>query len=119
MKLIETISEWQSTGVTRLTVLTENGEGKIQVDMLNRDNKEYGRTALIWDLFVHPDHRRKGIAKKLMQYALKRAKEYGFTTATLEWTLRDTPREIAWWYADLGFDDKEFSNSYALMVKEL
>lgn len=119
MQLIESISQWQSTGVTRLTILTEHGEGKIQVDLLNRDNKDYGRTAYIWDLYVQEDHRRKGIAKQLMQRALELAKQYGFTTATLEWSLRDSKREIAWWYASLGFDEREFSDRYALMVKQL
>lgn len=47
------------------------------------------------------------------------AKDFGFETAILEWELADSPREIAWWYVSLGFDDKEFSNTYLLMVKEL
>lgn len=119
MKIVETRSEWRSSGTTRLTIIANDGEGKIQVDLLNRDNKEYGRTAYIWDLYVKEDCRRKGIAKELMQYALKRAKEFGFTSATLEWVLEDTPREIAYWYASLGFDDKEFSDTYSLMVKQL
>lgn len=118
-KIIESISEWTSTNVTRLTIVTDGGEGKVQVDLLNYDNEDYGRTAFVWDLFVRPEHRRKGIAKELMQYALKRAKEHGFNTATLEWELEDTPRHIAWWYGSLGFDEKEFSDSYALMVKQL
>lgn len=119
MKIIEAKSEWQSNGVTRLTIVTDGGEGKIQVDLLNRDNKDYGRTAYIWDLYVQEEHQRKGIAKELMQYALKRAKEFGFATATIEWDLEDSKRDIAWWYASLGFDEKEFSDRYALMVKQL
>ena len=119
-KIIESISEWTSTNVTRLTIVTDGGEGKVQVDLPNDKENRFGeRTALIWDLYVHPDYRRRGIAKELMQYALKRAKEHGFNTATLEWELEDTPRHIAWWYGSLGFDEKEFSDSYALMVKQL
>ena len=118
MQLIESISQWQDDSITRITVLTIDGKAKIQIDLL-KDHDRFGTTAFIWDLFVYPEQRRKGIAKQLMQYALQRAKDYGFTTATLEWNLKDTPREIAWWYADLGFDDKEFSNVYALMVKQL
>ena len=118
MKLIEAISKWTSGDLTRLTVVSEDGIAKIQIDLLTK-HKHFGTTAFIWDLYVHPDHRRKGIAKELMQYALRRAKEHGHTTATLEWNLKDTPREVAWWYADMGFDEKEFSNTYALMVKQL
>lgn len=119
LKMIESTSEWLSTGITRHTILTEHGEGKIQVDLLNRDDSKYGRTAFVWDLYVHPDYRRKGIAKQLMQRALEVAKEQGFATATLVWTLLDSKREIARWYASLGFVEKELSHTYALMVKNI
>lgn len=119
MKLIESTSYWRSTEVTRLTIVTENGEGKIQVDLLNGDNREYGRTAYIWDLYVKEESRRKGIAGQLMDYALNRAREFGFKTATLDWELADTPREIACWYSRIGFEEKEFGNTSARMVKIL
>lgn len=115
--MIEVTSTWKSTNVTRLTIMTDGGEGKVQVDFV--DNDEYGHTAYIWDLWVKPEHRRKGIAIQLMEYALQRARDYGYKTATLEWVLDDTPREIAHWYARLGFDEQEFSDTYALMVKQL
>lgn len=119
MKLIETISEWNSSGTTRLTIVTDGGEAKIQVDLLYRDNEEYGCTAYIWDLYVQEEHRRNGIGKDLMRYALQRAKDFGFSTATLEWDMEDSTREVARWYARLGFEEKEFGDSYALMVKQL
>lgn len=118
MRFIESISEWVGSGITRLTILTEHGEGKIQVDLLENDSS-YGHTAFIWDLYVREDCRGRGIAKQLMGYALQRAKDYGYTTATLEWELKDTIREIAWWYSRLGFEDKEFGNGCSLMVKDL
>jgi len=119
LTLIESISTWQSTGVTRITIVTPGGEGKIQVDLLSRDDTKFGRTAVIWDLYVSEEHRRKGIARQLMQHAIQRAKDFGFATATLEWNLVDSKREIAWWYTSLGFDEKEFGNTYALMIKNL
>lgn len=115
--MIEVTSTWKSTNVTRLTIMTDGGEGKVQVDFV--DNDEYGYTAYVWDLWVKPEHRRKGIASQLMEYALQRARDYGYKTATLEWVLDDTPREIAHWYSRLGFDEQEFSDTYALMVKQL
>lgn len=118
MKLIESKSQWKSTNCTRLTIVTENGEGKIQVDLLE-SHEEYGNTAFIWDLYVQPEFRRKGVAKKLMSYALLRAHHYGKPTATLEWTGEDTDRSICEWYRSIGFYDKEFSQDYSLMIKEL
>lgn len=117
--LIEAKSTWPSIGLTRVTIVTSGGEGKIQVDLLSEDNTKFGQTAFLWDLYVSPEHQRKGIAKLLMQRALEIAKEQGFNTATLQWNLQDSKREIAWWYASLGFEEKEFSNTYALMVKNL
>ena len=118
MHLIELQSSWVSTATTRLTIVCDGGEGKIQVDLIYK-SELYGRTAYIWDLYIHPDHRRKGIARQLMQQALHRARDFGFETATLEWVLQDTPRHIAQWYARLGFEEREFSDEYALMVKKL
>lgn len=59
LTLIDSISSWQSTGVTRITIVTPGGEGKIQVDLLSRDDTRFGQTALIWDLYVSEEHRRK------------------------------------------------------------
>ena len=119
IQFVEATSEWKSTGVRRLTILTANGEGKVQVDLINHEDGTFGRTALIWDLYVAEEYRRKGVARQLMQYALQRAKEYGFTTATLEWDVRDSIREIAWWYESLGFEEKAIGNGYSLMVKNI
>lgn len=118
-KIIESISVWKTNGLTRLTLVTTDGIGKVQIDLCHRDDSRFGRTAFIWDLYVQEKYRRQGIAKLLMNHAIKRAKNFGFTSATLEWELGNTPREIAWWYASLGFKEKEFSNNYALMVKQL
>lgn len=118
MKLIESISQWKSSNCTRLTIVTEHGEGKVQVDLLT-DHERFGTTAFIWDLYVQPDQRRKGIAKQLMQQALKRSADFGYITATLEYDETDTQRYIWYWYRGFGFEEIEFSNNYSLMVKEL
>ena len=108
-----------STGVTCITIVTPGGEEKIQVDLLSHEDSKFGQTALIWDLFVLPAFRRREIAKQLVHRAIAVAKLHGFATATLEWNLRDSKQEISWWYARIGFDEKEFGNTYALMVKNL
>ena len=117
IKKTECISKWASTKVTRLTVIANDGDGKIQVDLLE-DHEEYGKTAFIWDLFVKPECRRKGLAKELMNYALQRARDFGYNTATLEWAKTDSTLETLAWYSRLGFTETEFSNTYSLMVKQ-
>lgn len=116
--MIEVISKWKSTDVTRLTIVEYFGRGKVQVDLLNNDER-YGHVAYIWDLYVKEEYRRQGIARDLMDEALKRAKDFGYDTAILEWDMRDTPIEIEKWYESLGFEVSEFSNGYALMKKRL
>lgn len=118
MKLIEAISLWNSTDCLRLTIVDEKGRGKVQVDLLN-NYKDYGDCAYIWDLYVQKEYRRQGLARELMQYAIQRAKDFGYTTILLEWDERDTPIEIADWYRSIGFEDKEFSKGYSLMIKKL
>ena len=80
---------------------------------------EHEGEALVWNLYVDEDHRRKGLAQRLLTEAHKTAKHLGAKTAVLEWSLRESPRWVAFWYARQGYDEKEFSNVYALMKKEL
>lgn len=117
--MIEVKSHWRSSSITRLTIVTKDGAGKVQVDLINYDNLKFGRTALIWDLYVREDSRRQGVAKRLMQYAIERSKECGFETASLEWNLLDTPKEIKGWYEKLGFVARAIDGKDVLMVKKL
>ena len=76
---------------------------------------EHEGEALVWNLYVDEPERRKGLARRLMDEARKTAKHLGAKTCVLEWSLEESPRWVAWWYARLGYDEKEFSNTYALM----
>ena len=75
--------------------------------------------ALVWNLYIDEAHRRKGLARRLMDEARNTAKHLGAKTCVLEWSLTESPRWVAWWYARLGYDEKEFSNIYALMKLEI
>lgn len=118
MRLVEATSQWNSTKCTRLTIVDEKGRCKVQVDLL-KDYKHYGDCAYIWDLYVQEEYRRQGLAKKLMQKAIQRAKDFGYNKIFLEWDLRDTPIEIAKWYLSMGFIEERIGNGYALMVNTL
>ena len=50
-----------------------------------------------------------------MNKARMTAKCRGAHTCVLEWSLDESPRWVAWWYARLGYDEKDFSDTYALM----
>lgn len=89
------------------------------VELAVYKNGEHEGEALVWNLYVDEVHRRKGLARELMDEAHKTAKHLGAKATALEWSLRESPRWVAWWYAKLGYDEKEFSNTYALMKLEL
>jgi len=56
-----------------------------------------GRAGMIWNLGVHPDHQRRGLASELLRQAAGLARERGI--ARLEAWTRDDPKELAWYEA--------------------
>ena len=80
---------------------------------------EHEGEALVWNLYVNEEHRRKGLARKLMDEAHKTAKHLGAKVTALEWSLKESPYWVVEWYSRLGYDEKEFGNGYALMKRPL
>lgn len=80
---------------------------------------EHEGEALVWNLYVDEDHRRKGLARKLMDEAHKTAKHLGAKVTALEWSLKESPYWVIEWYSRLGYDEKEFGNGCALMKRPL
>jgi GNAT superfamily N-acetyltransferase len=78
---------------------------------------EHEGEALVWNLYVDEDHRRKGLARELMDEAHKTSKHLGAKVTTLEWSLKDSPYWVFDWYTRLGYDEKEIGNGYALMKR--
>jgi len=89
------------------------------VELAVYKNGEHQDEALVWNLYVDEPHRRKGLARKLLNEAHKTAKHLGAKTAVLEWSLRESPYWVIEWYSRQGYDEKEFGNGCALMKKEL
>lgn len=82
--------------------------------------EDFGGTAFIYALWVEPQARRKGEAKKLLERAEDIAREAGHKAVRLEW--HDyTPKEILYWYMRNGYDDKAFDGmgKYVLLEKIL
>ena len=120
---IETyITEWKDKDNVIISVRKHDCETSEQVGVVELavyKNGEHAGEALVWNLHVDEHHRRKGFARQLMEEARKTAKHLGAHTCVLEWSLDESPRWVAWWYARLGYDEKEFSNTYALMKLEI
>ena len=80
---------------------------------------EHEGEALVWNLYVNEDHRRKGLARKLMDEAHQTARHLGAKITVLEWSLKESPYWVFDWYTRLGYDEKEIGNGYALMKRPL
>lgn len=61
-----------------------------------------GKTGVILNVYTHPDYRRKGIAKKLMNMAMEDGKEQNLSYLDLEATSDGEPL-----YASIGFTKKK------------
>ena len=89
------------------------------VELAVYKNGEHEGEALVWNLYVDEDHRRKGLARELMDEAHKTAKHLGAKVTALEWSLKESPYWVIEWYTRLGYDEKEIGNGYALMKQPL
>ena len=120
---IETyITEWKDKDNVIISVRKDEGDTSEQVGVVELAVYKHGEhkgEALVWNLYINEDYRRKGLARRLMDEAHKTAKHLGAKTCVLEWSLDESPRWAAWWYARLGYDEKEFSDVYALMKLQL
>jgi ribosomal protein S18 acetylase RimI-like enzyme len=72
------------------------------------------RTWLLNDLFVHPDHRRAGVARALMLRAIEHCRETG--RAGLELATADDNVQAQALYEDLGFVRERGYRHYALTI---
>ena len=80
---------------------------------------EHEGEALVWNLYVDKEYRRKGLARRLMDEARKWAKHLGAHTCALEWSLRESPNWVFDWYCRLGYDEKEFGPGCSLMKLDI
>ena len=101
----------------RYVIMHEHGT--VQLKLYPDYQEQIYSTAYLYALWVDEDHRREHIATLLLDKAEELAKADGHKSIALEWSLEEAPREIAWWYARRGYDEKEFGNTCALMVKDL
>ena len=89
------------------------------VELAVYKNGEHEDEALVWNLYIDEPHRRKGLARRLMDEAREAAKHLGAHTCVLEWSLEESPHWVFDWYTRLGYDEKELGPGCSLMKMEI
>lgn len=99
--------EWHD--FNRLMYVTH--KGSVQADLFRKPAKFGGwkakGTAFIYALWVNEEHRRRGIAGKLLDFIETAIKRKGHKSVFLEWASKDTPVEILEWYKRRGYCECE------------
>ena len=116
------ITEWKDKDNVIISLWHYDYDSSEQVGVVELAVYKHGEhegEALVWNLYVNEDHRRKGLARKLMDEAHKTAKHLGVKVTALEWSLKESPYWVIEWYTRLGYDEKEFGPGNALMKRPL
>jgi GNAT superfamily N-acetyltransferase len=116
------ITEWKDKDNVIISLYKDGYSVSEQVGVVELAVYKHGEhegEALVWNLYVDEDHRRKGLARTLMDEAHKTAKHLGAKVTTLEWSLKESPYWVIDWYRRLGYDEKEFGPGNALMKRLL
>lgn len=100
--------------------LIADEHGAVQLE-LYAEKQNFSGTCWLWDLFVLPEHRRQGHAKRLLRRAEEIAKAEGHESVTLEWEAVNSGEYLLDFYLRNGYDEKEFSGNgdYYLLEKKL
>ena len=102
----------------RILITDEENHGSVQISIPLCDSDIYGKAdALIYALFVDDTHRRKGVAKSLLQFAEQQAKLNGVKIIGLHFIKEESNRFVLDWYLRSGY--KPFDKESNLLIKEL
>lgn len=97
------------------TIILEGGKGMVQVSKAN-DEEE----AIIHNLSVIPEERRKGLGKRLMEEAETLITQQGFQTIRLD--VESGNENLIRWYEKLGYTNVgclDLEDSYNTMMKNV
>ncbi len=103
----------------RFLITTEGASAHLEI--YDQPEGEYKVQAYFGALWVEPEYRRKGLARKLLHKAEEIARAEGMEFVFLEWRKACTLREIARWYEREGYNDIAFDGmaTYVLYRKNL
>ena len=116
------ITEWKDKDNVIISLYNDEPDICEQVGVVELAVYKHGEhegEALVWNLYVDEEHRRKGLAKMLMNKAHMTAKHLGAKVTVLEWSLKESPYWVIEWYTRLGYDEKEIGNGCVLMKRIL
>lgn len=103
---------------TRILITDERNHGSIQISIPLYVSDIFGKAdALIYALFVDKTHRRRGVAKQLLQLAEQQAKLSGVKVIGLEFDKDESESFVLEWYLKSGY--KPFGKNSKLLIKEL
>ena len=102
----------------KILITDEENLGSVQISIPLYVSNIFGKAdALIYSLFVDKNHRRNGIAKRLLQLAEQQAKLNGVKTIGLEFYKDESDSFVLDWYLRSGY--KPFDGKSDLLIKEL
>lgn len=102
----------------RILITDEEHLGSVQISIPLYISDIFGKAdALIYALFVDDTHRRRGVAKRLLQLAEQQAKLNGVKTIGLEYNKDESDRFVLDWYLRSSY--KPFNKKSNLLIKEL
>ena len=103
---------------TRILITDEEHIGSVQISIPLYVSDIFGKAdALIYALFVDDNHRRCGVAKRLLQQAEQQAKLNGVKTIGLEFHKEESETFVLKWYLKNGY--KPFNKESDLLIKKL
>ena len=102
----------------RIFITDEEHLGSVQISIPLYVSDIFGKAdALIYSLFVDNNHRKNGVAQRLLQLAEQQAKLNGVKTIGLEFNKDESDRFVLDWYLRSGY--KPFNKKSNLLIKEL
>lgn len=111
------LSRWNAIS-SRILITDEENLGSVQIGIPFYVSNIFGKAdALIYALFVDNNHRRNGVAQRLLQLAEQQAKLNGVKTIGLEYFKDESDRFVLDWYLRSGY--KPFDKKSNLLIKKL
>lgn len=102
-------SKWKDNDhITLLAVLNGKPVGTVMVQYGGRNKHQ----ALIWNLHVVKEHRKKRIGEQLLKLAIGDAAARGLEKVYLEWGAYDSPGWVFDWYKRAGFKPDCVAGAY-------